>query len=114
MALFEEERTLDQVALRVAELEQALAVLAEHPKVAAVRQWGLMVGVDLQKDPGCPYPSALRTGDRLCAMLRAYGVILRPLGDTIVLMPPLCIRQAQLARLVQVLGLGLDALLAED
>ncbi len=114
LALFEEERTLDQVALRVAELAEALAVLAQHPKVAAVRQRGLMVGVDLQKDPGCPYPSALRTGDRLCAMLRAYGVILRPLGDTIVLMPPLCIRQAQLARLVQVLGLGLDALLAED
>lgn len=114
LALFEEEGTLDKVALRIAELERGLAELSTHPKVAAIRQRGLMVGVDLQQSAGSPYPAAQRRGARFCQALRAEGVILRPLGDTVVLMPPLCINRAQLARLVEVLGLGLDALLAED
>jgi adenosylmethionine-8-amino-7-oxononanoate aminotransferase len=70
--------------------------------VAAIRQRGLMVGVELQADPATatPYPYAAAVGARVCSAVRRHGVILRPLGSVIVLMPPLCVGPAELDLLV--------------
>ena len=62
------------------------------PEVAEVRGRGFMVGIDLgEHDP------ALRLGHRVTLEARERGAIIRPLGDTIVLMPPLAISKADLA-----------------
>ena len=62
-----------------------------------MRGRGFMVGIDLgSHDP------ALRLGHRVALEARARGAIIRPLGDTIVLMPPLAISKADLARLVEI------------
>ena len=66
-----------------------LAVLADHPHVGAVRRCGVMVGIELvaARDTLSPCPADRRTGHRVTLEARDRGVILRPLGDTVVLMP---------------------------
>jgi adenosylmethionine-8-amino-7-oxononanoate aminotransferase len=67
--------------------------------VGEIRQCGLMVGVEL-----APPAGGLRWGRRVCAGAVARGVLLRPLGDVVVLMPPLTITEDELDRIVAVLG----------
>ncbi|NNJ26693.1 adenosylmethionine--8-amino-7-oxononanoate transaminase [Alienimonas chondri] len=68
---------------------ERLAPLADHPHVAAVRRCGVMTAIDLvaARDPHRAFPAERRTGHRAVMAARERGVILRPLGDTLVLMP---------------------------
>jgi adenosylmethionine-8-amino-7-oxononanoate aminotransferase len=105
LELFASERVLERVAERAAALEGLLAAeIAPLAHVADVRQKGLMVGIELMQNPDRrePYPPAERIGHRVILAARRRGVILRPLGDVIVLMPPLSIRPEELERLVGV------------
>jgi adenosylmethionine-8-amino-7-oxononanoate aminotransferase len=78
------------------------ALLTKHvaalPEVREVRLHGLMGGVEL-----APPPGATRWGRRVCAAAVRRGVLLRPLGDVVVLMPPLTITTVELERIVSVL-----------
>jgi len=74
------------------------------PHVGDVRQRGFMVGIELVADRQTkkPYPWEERVGARACEEVRRHGVILRPLGNVIVLMPPLSMSLEELARLTDV------------
>ena len=72
--------------------------VAPLPTVADVRQRGLMVGVEL-----APPAGGRRWGRRVCAAGRGRGVLLRPLGDVVVLMPPLTITADEIDRIVATL-----------
>jgi adenosylmethionine-8-amino-7-oxononanoate aminotransferase len=65
-----------------------------------------MVGIELVRDRDTrePFDPADRVGHLVCMAARKYGVILRPLGDVIVLMPPLSISTDELDLLIGVLG----------
>lgn len=76
------------------ELDRLLDPLRSHPGVAEIRRVGAMVGIELR-------PAGERTGWRVCRRAREHGVLLRPLGDVVVLMPPLAIGAADLAELVE-------------
>src|SRR5690606_17181184 len=101
--VFEAERTLehvDEIARALGDaLEQQIAPLAH---VGEVRRRGLMVGIELVQDrhTRASYPPAARIGQRVCEVVRRHGVILRPLGNVIVLMPPLSLRVDELDLLV--------------
>jgi adenosylmethionine-8-amino-7-oxononanoate aminotransferase len=73
--------------------------VASLPGVREVRLQGLMGGVEL-----APPSDGLRWGRRVCAAAVARGVLLRPLGDVVVLMPPLTITSAEIHEVVRVLG----------
>ena len=73
LELFEEERTIERVARRAIQLERGLSEFLDHPHVAAIRQQGLMIGLDLCQASGASYDPALRTGARFCAGLRSPG-----------------------------------------
>ena len=110
--LLAEERTLDEALPRkTAKLAQALAPLAEHPHVGDVRQLGLLAGVELVADraTGTPFPAHQRRGVRVCRRTTAAGVWLRPLGDVVVVLPPLAISDAEIALLADVLRAAIDA-----
>jgi adenosylmethionine-8-amino-7-oxononanoate aminotransferase len=77
--------------------------IAPHPAVAAVRLRGLMGGVEL-----APPRDGLRWGRRVSAAAVERGVLLRPLGDVVVLMPPLTITSEEIHRIVHVLAESLD------
>jgi adenosylmethionine---8-amino-7-oxononanoate aminotransferase len=100
---------LANVAARAAELEAALGTLAAHPGVAALRQRGLMVGVEL-----APPGPGLRWGRRVCAGAVRRGVLLRPLGDVVVVMPPLTVSAEEINRIAGALTAALDEVAGAD
>ena len=89
LKLFEDNHVLQNVAAAEAVIRQRLARLRQHPHVAEVRQRGLMVGIELvlDRDSLTPFPVPLRLGHQVTLAARRRGLILRPLGDVIVLMP---------------------------
>jgi adenosylmethionine-8-amino-7-oxononanoate aminotransferase len=101
---FESERTILRLQPKIRLLWELLEALGEMSEVAEVRGKGFMVGIDLgEHDP------ALRLGHRVTLEARRRGAIIRPLGDTIVLMPPLSIDEAELRRLVGITGESIAA-----
>jgi adenosylmethionine-8-amino-7-oxononanoate aminotransferase len=114
LEVFERDRTLERLPSKIEALEQLLRRhLAGHPSVMDVRQRGLMVGIELGRAPAEPYPPELGMGARVCQAVRRHGVILRPLGDVVVLMPPLCIEPPELELLVTATRRALDEVCAE-
>jgi adenosylmethionine-8-amino-7-oxononanoate aminotransferase len=102
--VFEEERTLELLGPKIELLGRLLEPLAAHPAVAEVRRRGFMTGIELQ-----PQPPELRMGHRVTLEARRRGAIIRPLGDVVVLMPPLSISEADLACLVAITAASIDA-----
>jgi len=107
--VFEKDRVLDRVGELGAALGGLLGPVAEMPHVGEVRRRGLMVGIELVADRRTrePFAPAERRGWKVCLAARQRGVWIRPLGDVIVLMPPYCISDESLARLVGAVGAGI-------
>jgi adenosylmethionine-8-amino-7-oxononanoate aminotransferase len=102
--VFRDERTLERLAPKLDLLAELLAPLSEHPAVAAVRRCGFMVGIELVE-----HPLPVRIGHRVTLEARRRGAIIRPLGDVVVLMPPLSITSDELTRLVGITAEAIDA-----
>ncbi len=90
---------------KVERFRRHLERLRDLPVVGDVRQRGLMAGVELVRDRRTkePFPPERRLGHHVCRRMRQRGVILRPLGDVVVVMPPLAIDEELLDRLMDVL-----------
>jgi len=80
---------LDRLADKAALMQRRLAELADHPHVGDIRQCGMMAGIELvcDRDTGRPFDGNLRVGAAVCERARRFGLLIRPLGDVIVLMP---------------------------
>jgi adenosylmethionine---8-amino-7-oxononanoate aminotransferase len=102
--VFEEERTLERLQPKIELLGRLLEPLAAHPAVREVRRRGFMTGIELAE-----YPLPVRLGHRVTLEARRRGAIVRPLGDVVVLMPPLSIAEADLRRLVEITADAIDA-----
>ncbi len=105
LAVFDAERTLARLQATIARLREGLArEILPLCHVGDVRQQGVMVGIELVSDRArrTPWPAAARMGQRVVRAARARGVVLRPLGAVIVLMPPLAIAPAELDLLLDV------------
>jgi len=94
---FELERTLERLGPKIELLGELLEPVAAMAEVAEVRRCGTMTGIDLGE-----HDAALRLGHRVTLAARERGAIIRPLGDTIILMPPLSISEAELRKLVAI------------
>ena len=101
LRLFETERVLERVRRTAEVLRPKLAAIAELERVGDVRQRGLMVGIELVRDRRTkePYDYAERIGHRVCLALRKRGILLRPLGPVVVMMPPLSLTEVEAVRL---------------
>ncbi len=99
--IFEKERTLDRLRPKIAALDRLLKPLREHPHVGDIRQIGLIAGVELVRNRATkePYPLAERVGMRVADEARTLGLLIRPLGNIIVLMPPLSTTMKELRRM---------------
>jgi adenosylmethionine-8-amino-7-oxononanoate aminotransferase len=91
--IFRDERVIAQLPEKIARLDFHLARLANHPHVGELRGRGLMRGLELvqSKFPRKSFPPQERRGWKTCLEARKHGVLLRPLGDVVVIMPPLAI-----------------------
>jgi adenosylmethionine-8-amino-7-oxononanoate aminotransferase len=104
--LFDSERTLEMVRPKIERLGEHLCKLAEHRHVATARQRGLIGAIELTPDKaaGAPYPPAERRAWRICREALSRGVWLRPLGDTLYVMPPLAITLDEIDVLMRTLA----------
>jgi adenosylmethionine-8-amino-7-oxononanoate aminotransferase len=100
--IFKKERVIEHMQPKIAFLKERLARLENIPWVGDVRQRGFMVGIELMEDRQAKRPFAWQdqVGVRICERARHYGVILRPLGNVVVLMPPLSMSIPELDKLV--------------
>jgi adenosylmethionine-8-amino-7-oxononanoate aminotransferase len=106
LKVFEEEQTLVKLKPKADRLRAGLQPLRELPHVGDVRHIGMIAAVELFKDVAAKetFPPADKIGIRVCAEMRERGVLTRPIGNTIVLMPPYCISDEQLDRVLSVLA----------
>lgn len=105
LELFNRENTLNNMEPRITYFHQALCErFLALPHVSDVRQWGFMVGIELVQDKARRknYPVEQRVGHRVILEARRRSVIVRPLGDVIILMPPLSMPESELTMLVEV------------
>ncbi|MEX2173492.1 MAG: aspartate aminotransferase family protein [Pirellulaceae bacterium] len=108
--VFSQERTLDHLPAKVERLAEHLARIARHPHVGDVRQRGLIAGIELVKDRQTkePFAWAERRGQRVCDHALSEGVWLRPLGNVVVILPPLAITLAELDRICNAVERGIE------
>ncbi|MEW6715310.1 MAG: aminotransferase class III-fold pyridoxal phosphate-dependent enzyme, partial [Nitrospirota bacterium] len=104
LKLFKSERTLKKMQGKIEILRNGLAGIADIPHVGDVRQKGFMTGIELVKNKKTkePYPTEDKMGIKVCNRAREKGLLIRPLGNVIVLMPPLSISNQELKRLIQI------------
>lgn len=104
LELFERENVLERLQGKIARLSSKLEKIVRLGHVGSVRQKGIIAGIELVKEKRtkAPYSSGLRLGRQVCLKAREKGIILRPLGDVIVLMPPLSITLAEIDRICEV------------
>jgi adenosylmethionine-8-amino-7-oxononanoate aminotransferase len=100
--IFESEQTMINVHERTEQLADLLKPLADHPHVGDIRQRGLIVAIELvaDKDNKTPFENLGATGTAVCKAALEQGVWLRPLRDTIVIMPPLSISETEITKIV--------------
>jgi len=108
LEVFREGNVLPDLQRKIALLSGLLAALPCQPHVADVRQCGFIAGIDIAEAPGKPYDVNLQMGAHVCAAARKHGLITRPIRDTVVLMPPYCIEDAQLSRAVDAVSLAIQ------
>jgi adenosylmethionine-8-amino-7-oxononanoate aminotransferase len=109
--VFEEEQTLENLPPKIERLGEHLRRIALHPHVGDARQCGLIGAIELVRDRATqePYPWEEKRGRQVCDRARAQGVLLRPLGNVLVVMPPLSITLEELDQIMLVLEKGIAA-----
>ena len=107
--VFEEEQTLAGLPPKIERLREHLARIAKHPHVGDTRQRGMIAGIELvaDRDTREPYPWEEKRGLAVCDVARRHGVLLRPLGNVLVVMPPLSVTLEELDRIMLALEAGI-------
>jgi adenosylmethionine-8-amino-7-oxononanoate transaminase len=113
LKIFETENTLHNNEALQQKLSRSVAKFWEHPNVGDVRQEGLICAIEIVHDFKMrkPFPFAERIGGRVCDAARAHGLLTRPIGDVLVLMPPYCSTEQQIEQMAEALWQGLNEIL---
>ncbi len=87
-------------------------IFARQPQLENVRQRGFTAAAELVQPNGLPYPAEARVGLQVCLEARKRGLILRPLGDTLLLVPAPCCEEAEFRFLCETTRVALDAVVS--
>jgi adenosylmethionine---8-amino-7-oxononanoate aminotransferase len=111
MKLFRDREVIAGLPAKIAALTRALEPARRLPHVGDLRQRGLMVGIELVRDRATKeeYAGTLRAGHQVILEARRHGAILRPLGNVVVLMPPLAMTEAELEELAAIAIASIEA-----
>lgn len=104
LEVFRKEKTIEKIQPKIRYLSQELKRFEAIDAVGDIRQRGMMIGIELVKDRTTkePFPWEQQMGVQVCGKVRERGLILRPLGNVIVMMPPLAITKAQIKEMLDV------------
>jgi adenosylmethionine-8-amino-7-oxononanoate aminotransferase len=110
LAVFREEKVLEQLPAKIKAFDRFLQGLTDLPHVVDVRRCGLIAGIELvkQRSPRLDYDTAEQVGARVCVAARKHGLLTRPIANTIVLMPPLCVVESELETMVKAVRLAVE------
>lgn len=103
--IFKNEKTLTRLRPKIKLLARLLQPFRRLPRVGDIRQSGFMAGIELVLDQATkePYPLSAKAGHRAAAIARSNGLILRPIGNVLVLMPPLSTTTEELKKMMEIL-----------
>jgi adenosylmethionine---8-amino-7-oxononanoate aminotransferase len=104
LEIFRNEAVIEGLAAKQAKFRELLGSLDAHPKVREIRQCGMIAGIELASDEN--------VGARVCLAARRHGLLTRPILNTLVLMPPLCVSDKELAQMVRAVRLAIDEVCA--
>ena len=112
LEIFRTERTLAKLQPKIRLLGRLLRPLQRLPHVGDIRQQGFMAGIELVRDRATrdAYPLEARIGHRVVQEARKRGLLLRPLGHILVLVPPLSVTPKQLTRMVDIVSRSIAAI----
>jgi adenosylmethionine-8-amino-7-oxononanoate aminotransferase len=101
LQIFKEQRTLTNLKSKIQNLKSALESCRALPSVGEIRHLGMIGAVELFADVRRkkPFPLEMKMGLRICDEMRKRGVLTRPIGNTIVIMPPYCVTDAQMEKI---------------
>jgi adenosylmethionine-8-amino-7-oxononanoate aminotransferase len=102
--VFKKEKTLKKLQKKIEILKKELERMRDFPFVGNLRQKGFMAGIELVTDKNSKerYPLEKKIGWKVCHKAREKGLIIRPLGNVIVIMPPLSISHHELKSLTRI------------
>jgi adenosylmethionine-8-amino-7-oxononanoate transaminase/dethiobiotin synthase len=105
MGIFSRNRVIENLQPKIKYVSERLKAFEQLPVVGDVRQSGFMVGVELVRDKETkkPFPLEEKRGIKTCLAARERGMIIRPLGDVVVLMPPLSVTVEELGEMLDIL-----------
>jgi adenosylmethionine---8-amino-7-oxononanoate aminotransferase len=109
--IFEKERLLSRLPPKISYMGERLQEISTLEHVGDIRQAGMIGGIELVRDKktGDPYPWEERIGVRVCTEARRYGLFLRPLGNVIVVFPPLSISLEEMKLLMDGIVASINA-----
>lgn len=110
LEIFRRERLLERIQPKIRHFESRLEAFRELESVGDVRCKGLMAGIELvaDKETKQPYPVEKRVALKVILEARRRGLVIRPLGDVVVLMPPLAVTLEELDRILDVTYESID------
>jgi len=110
LAIFRDEPVLERNRATAARMLASVEHLRTHKHVAEIRQCGMILAIELMKDPAArtPWPWEQRRGLRIYRHALARGTLIRPLGTTIYFMPPYVISPEEIALLASVTTEGIE------
>ena len=102
LSIFKKQKTLEKLKTKISWLKKLVFPFASLEHVGEVRQCGFMVGIELVKDKETKeeYLWQEKIGIKVCLKAREKNIIIRPLGNVIVIMPPLSIKKWELEKLI--------------
>lgn len=98
LQVFREEQTIPKLQAKIRLFTERLNTLRALPQVIDIRQCGLIAGIEIGH-----YPASDQKGAKICLAARRHGLLTRPIGDTIVLMPPLSVSEQEMTHMVKAL-----------
>ncbi len=112
LQVFRQEKTLSRLSAKIKMLTQWLKPIADIPHVGDIRQRGFMVGIELVQDKTTktPYPLSAKAGHHVAAIARSKGLILRPIGNVLVLIPPLSTTPEELKKMLEIIKKSIETL----
>ena len=116
LKIFREEKVLENLEAKVQAARTKLAGFTPLKYVGDIRQWGLMIGIELVENPvdKTPFPWELAVGAKVCKKAREYGLMIRPIGSVVVFMPPLASTVTEIEEMLNIIYLSIKEVTEDD
>jgi adenosylmethionine-8-amino-7-oxononanoate aminotransferase len=116
LKIFREEKVLEGLEAKVKAARTKLATFRSLKHVGDVRQWGLMIGIELVANTKekTPFPWELAIGAKVCKKAREYGLMIRPIGSVVVFMPPLASTVPEIQHMLDIIHVSIKEVTEDE